>query len=136
MAIQIIQNALWIPETDTFIKSLDRHDFVSVNYNGHLVAVDGGTDYFRSTIPTGYLATGEVVSYHLTTNSTIEEVKQKLLWGTRGKKGDEPLTWRPIRSLQLDHLIAIWDNVPNLDPLVKFVIKETLLDLQEQIVGD
>ena len=58
----------------------------------------------------------------------------RLLWGTRGKDGSQPMTYRPIRELAqrpdgVEHLRAILKNCLNIAPLHKRVV-EYWLDRQ------
>ena len=45
---RILQNAVYIPEDDVFIKSCHTHDYVEHLFkDGKTIAVDGGTSYAR-----------------------------------------------------------------------------------------
>ena len=35
---------------------------------------------------------------------------ENIIWGTRGKNGDEPLTYKLLKDLEIDHLCAIKDT--------------------------
>jgi hypothetical protein len=116
----IIQNAIYIPEDDVYIKSLHVHDFVSyTTKKGKSVAVDGGCDYLKRSYDDKTI----YQEYSLTEADPIETIREKLLWGTYGKDGKQPLKFKPIKSLEVDHLAAILANVPNLQPIISEVVK-------------
>lgn len=104
----IIQNALHIPEDDLYLKSSHQHDYVPHTLrDGAYASVDGGDAYFRRGWSTGLRESGRIVDWSLTTNSSLTEVRAKLLWGCRGIDGKTPLFYRPISTLSRDHLAAI-----------------------------
>lgn len=118
---KLIQNAVYIPEDDVYIKSLHVHDYRSyTTKSGKEVSVDGGLEYSRRTFT---LNPDCWFEYNLYSNDPFELICEKLLWGTRGVDGKSPLTFKPIRLLESDHLINILANVPNIDPLYIKVIK-------------
>lgn len=101
---ELIQNALYCPECDTFLVSKHTHDFVSCK---HGYMVDGGLDYQRgSRRPT------PENDFTLWKSSPEDEIMQKLLWGSYGKDGSGPLVRRPIIDLDTDHLEAILRTQP------------------------
>jgi hypothetical protein len=140
----IIQNAVYIRKLGKYFKSAHVHDFVSFEVDGKTGFIDGGNDYFRA----GGIATkqGEVAgividNYRLDENSSILDVFEKLLWGTRGKDGKQPLTYKRIKDLELDHLKAIKNLALDLNetkeikysPLHLFVINYWIGEKIEEI---
>lgn len=95
----IIQNAVYIPVLDRYLISRHRHDYQEARLpNGDLVAVDGGLDYVKRS--------GDYVDYQemtLTTSDPDETVYQKLLWGTRGVLGNEPLRYIRVKDMEPLH---------------------------------
>ena len=103
----LLQNVLYVPEQDYYYVSQHVHDYVHVELDdGKHMFIDGGTDYRRSGGDLELLGT-RFIDYSLHTFSSEQDVNDKLVWGTRGKRGDEPLTYRPIRTFTKDHLLAL-----------------------------
>lgn len=108
----IIQNAVYIPSQRRYYKSANRHDFVTFTVNGEQHFIDGGIDYIRSSVIENPKTRSMVIDYNLSSMSTPDDIRQKLLWGTYGKKGNKPLTWKLVRNLSIGHLKAIVDTQP------------------------
>lgn len=128
---RLLQNALWIPEDDVYLKSGHQHDFVThVFRDGLSIAVDGGLEYCRREGDL-YKLLEPVARYEercLSTDDPFSHIAEHLLWGTRGKAGDEPLTYRPIKELAsrpdgIAHMKAILQNCPNIAPLHRRVVQ-------------
>ncbi len=120
---KIIQNAVYVPELDTYFKSSHVHDYKSVKLDeGRVeVAIDGGRDYFRTTGDYEVLvASGRVFPWGLTSDSPISHIRRKLLWGILDRDTNRH-DCRPISTLGVDHLQAILDT-QILDPLYKEVV--------------
>ncbi len=101
---QLIQNALYVPEKDLYLKSTHVHDYVSIQLDdGTEVCTDGGTFYLHRTVHRD----GRVVEWDLYEDDPFERVAERLLWGTYGKPAKLPMRHRPIASFDLDHLQAI-----------------------------
>lgn len=121
----VIQNAVFVPGTG-YLRSVHHHDYITFEAQGDSFMIDGGNEYLRrnfiSDIDLGF------VDYALTTDSTLDEIYNKLLWGTYGKSGKGPLKWLPICELETNHLYAILGNVPitKLAPCVFDTIRHTL----------
>lgn len=76
--------------------------------------------------------TGELINsrdlqiIQLTSDMTVEEVKDLMMWGTYGINGDQPLKWIPMKDLTLEHLEAILIHEPTMgqiEPLANRVIE-------------
>jgi hypothetical protein len=129
----IIQNAIRIKETGEFLVSQTRHNFVQYTARPSFlqtkaddpdavadrVYIDGGLDYIRR----GFGGQGVPhEEWSLCSEHDFEsEICQKLLWGTRGKDGKSPQTWKLIRDLDTDHLGALLDYAP-MSAVVKRVV--------------
>jgi|GEM_PF-6122369 hypothetical protein len=124
----IIQNAVKVTCTKkpVYLVSTHSHDFQSMEMpNGKMVAVDGGRSYIRRCFTThldGY------EEWNLDTmKSDFNECVAKLLWGTRGKNGDEPLTYVLLYDCNVAHLKAILDTQPQIkDTIYERVIQHLL----------
>jgi hypothetical protein len=84
----ILQNALKLKDGDdiVYLKSAHVHDYVSYDFkNGDYASVDGGNEYFRA----GWLFKDgsnlrnnpNVERYHLETDSSIDEIREKITLG-------------------------------------------------------
>jgi hypothetical protein len=125
------QNAIYIPQQDQYVVSVHVHDFKTyAHVDGRWVAIDGGKDYFRVVGHLSLFKEGVIENYSLDSNTNNKhEINKKALWGTRGKDGKQPLTYRPICSFKRDHLRAIKRNCreymhPILLNVVKFWLKK------------
>ena len=124
MDSQIIQNAVWIPEDNIYLVSSHVHDYRTHKFkDGNEYDVDGGCDYIRRGATSFEALKLRVVDYCLTNKSPIKDIREKLLWGSRGKDGRSPLRYSPIRLLEADHLQAILDNVPQIHPVHKKIVQ-------------
>jgi hypothetical protein len=112
----IIQNAVKITEGKkiTYLISTHRHDFVTYTFKNskEYIGIDGGTGYLkRCNIKPDLSAPKpnyEYEDYSLYEDSNFQlEIIPKLLWGSRGKNGDEKLTYKPLMCLTRAHLKAI-----------------------------
>src|SRR5579871_6552382 len=106
----LIQNATQIIEKGkiTYLVSTHTHDFVSYKFaNGEIYFADGGLSYYRrgyKKIPEGV----EINNFCLddessASPSTFLEIREKLLWGSRGIDGKQPLTFKPIKECDRAH---------------------------------
>lgn len=113
---KLIQNAVHIPESDLFVVSSHTYDDVIHTFsNGLQLGIEGGLDYAKRDGDFRKLE-GLYTEWCLTDEDCFEGwITDRLLWGTRGKGGDQPLTYRPIKELAnrpdgLAHMQAILDN--------------------------
>jgi len=121
----LIQNAIRIIDEDIILISRSTHDYVE--YNGYMV--DGGRDYIRYSIPKG--KEDNVEKLFLYDDEPIESAINKMIWGTRGKDGKQPVKWVKLKNCEEDHLKNILDyqkktNVHNIDNLIIKVIESIL----------
>ena len=116
---RILQNALYFPEHSLWLPSTHVHDYREFEYlPGHVACVDGGKEYIRRSI-TPIEHAHLVIDWDLDSNSSFDEVREKLLWGSLPLDKTKPQvhTYRPLRILTKDHLKAILDNCLNASPL-------------------
>lgn len=108
----ILQNAVKIiedPNNITYLVSFRRHDYVVHQFkDGTDIMLDGGClgggggYYVRSN---GLLdRPNQCQDWMLNDNDDFQKIKDRLLWGTRGKSGKEPLKWVPLKECETDHL--------------------------------
>jgi len=129
--MRLTQNAIYVPEDDKYLVSSHVHDFVTHTFkDGLRYSIDGGQEYARASWEMG--TAHRVEDYNLSfEKNSPEEINEKLLWGNRGKDGKSPLTYRPIKSLETDHLKAILANCPYAAPIAHNVIKHWLKERGE-----
>ena len=101
----IIYNAIRTPD-GTVLQSKYGHDYVVYkDANGFEYFVDGGTRYLRRGYTVGAPPYTEISMY--SENTSHENIRKYLSWGTRGKGGRDPVRYVPIESLDTDHIEAI-----------------------------
>lgn len=98
------------------IESTYQHDFKFCKCGA--VGVDGGISYRRRL---GIDYTDLSIS-----SDKHEDIRKYLAWGTRGKDGTEPLTYKPIMQLDTDHIEAILDTQWHISDELREVFKAEL----------
>ena len=105
----IIQNAIKIIESKepTYLVSAHRHDFVTYSFSDSCsISVDGGKDYLRRC--GNFSDVGKLyIEWSLTNKNTFKTICNRLLWGTRGKDGDEEFKYVLLKDCSKTHLRAI-----------------------------
>ena len=126
---ELIQNAIMICSNGHILNSAFRHDYQSEIVGEEVFMTDGGTEYIRRSVNTP----DSYEDLTITKNTPFDEVVRKLVWGTRGPKGDKPLTYKKLINLETDHLRAILNTQPQIKgKLHEKVIKFILGDREEQ----
>jgi hypothetical protein len=106
MAKQIVVNCIRTPD-GTLLQSRHVHDYATYgDKNGYTYMVDGGRDYLRRNIVDQ--APAEELS--LNVDDPHEAIRERFDWGTRGKDGKSPLTFKLLKDLDNDHIMAILDT--------------------------
>ena len=106
MSKQLVVNCIRTPD-GTLLQSRHVHDYTTyVDKNGYTYMVDGGRDYLRRNIVDE--APAEELS--LTVDDPHEVIRERFDWGTRGKDGKSPLTFKLLKDLDNDHIMAILDT--------------------------
>ena len=129
----LIQNGFYVPEDDVYVVSTRQHDYRTHTFRDSLtLAADGGRAYCRRAGDFIKLEeAGRYVECCLTDDLPFDYIAEKLLWGSTGKSGTEPMTFRPIKEWAykpdgVAHLRAILKNVPDIEPFRKRVIEHWL----------
>lgn len=124
---QMIQNAVYDKINNIWYKSSHRWDYVSIDLpDGGQTFIDGGDDYRRTSVNFNHVEGFE--DWVLYENDLIEKVKERLLWGTYGKNGTDPLRWVPLSQCSTEHLYAILNTQHHISDLFRVVIEEILKD--------
>ena len=89
----------------TLLESLHRHDYKThKDANGETYMIDGGNDYARRSVNK---EPAEDLSLH--SNMDHNLLRDKLVWGTYGIDGDEPLTYVSLKDMDTAHIEAVLD---------------------------
>lgn len=97
---RLIYNAIQTPD-GTVIQSKHVHDWASYrDKNGKVYSVDGGLSYLRR----GHEGEKDYKELSLYDDEPHEVQRSVLKWGTRGKNGDEPLRYVPIKLMSTSHI--------------------------------
>jgi hypothetical protein len=131
----VYQNAVKIYKDDgsiDYLVSTHCHDFVSHQWeDGSSVYVDGGNEYIRR----GWNLDDELQidrvyyeEFSVTQNDSFEFLKEKFLWGTRGKDGNESFKWVRLQECNSSHLKAILRTQDQINLMTESVIKSILAE--------
>ena len=112
---QILVNCIQTPD-GTKLYSRHRHDYVTyIDKNDKEYMVDGGLDYLRRNIHDDAPFT-ELSLYE---DDAFDILRNEFAWGTRGKDGRQPLTYKVLSSLEDDHIQAILDTQHHIPMFIK-----------------
>ena len=101
---QLVYNSVTCQECNETIVSYDRHDYKICSCPNEAM-VDGGTDYLRY----GAKNMSKIKIFAVYDDDDFELVRQYATRGSRGKDGDQPLSWIAIRDMDDDYLEAVLD---------------------------
>jgi len=117
---RLLLNRIKTPD-GTILTSYNRHDYVTHKdaITKEVLMVDGGNDYVRRHVGTYEELSVYDDGTHITRRSAVH-------WGTRGRDNKQPLTYKPIKDLDSDHIEAILRTQTQLSEFYKEVFKEEL----------
>jgi hypothetical protein len=117
---RLLLNRIKTPD-GTILTSYNRHDYLTHKdaITKEVLMVDGGNDYARRHVGTYEELSVYDDGSHLTRRSALH-------WGTRGKDNKQPLTYKPIKDLDSDHIEAILRTQTQISEFYKEVFKEEL----------
>jgi len=92
----------WQTPNGTILQSRHGHDYVSVEEDGQLYAVDGGLNYSR--VVGDFSNMKDLCVYD---TDSIEQIRQEFEWGSYGVNGDEQLKRIKLKDLTEDHVLNI-----------------------------
>jgi hypothetical protein len=120
---QILVNCIQTPD-GTKLYSRNVHDYVTyIDKNGKEYMVDGGLDYLRRNIHDD----APFIELSLYEDDAFDILRNEFAWGTRGKDGRQPLTYKVLSSLEDDHIQAILDTQHHISMFIK-----NLFELEQQ----
>lgn len=109
----VVYSALRTPD-GTVLESRHRHDFKTyTDANGKEYMIDGGLEYVRSS------AWGDEEYITVTLDDPHERVREFVIWGTRGKNGDEPYREVKLSEMSNAHIRACIETQPGMRPSFK-----------------
>lgn len=98
----ITQNAMMCPD-GTYLVSSNTHDYKAhTGANGTYYAVDGGYDYLKRV---GAFKQSEELSTF--SDTPFLEAREKLIWGSYGKSGDEELHYIRLKDMEEEHIANV-----------------------------
>lgn len=98
----IILNRIKTPD-GTVLTSHSVHDYVShKDANGYTYSTDGGREYLHRTIN----AEAPYEDLTVYSDDPWEKVREAVYRGSRGKEGNQPLTWVPLSEMSDDYVKA------------------------------
>lgn len=117
----IILNAMRTPD-GTVLISRNRHDYVThTDENGKTYMLDGGLDYIRSS------AHGDETYMILDDSEPFDLKRWVVVWGTYGKDGTQPLTYKPVALMDTLHIKAVLKDCFPKDQIRKVMEDELLM---------
>lgn len=128
---RIVSNRIRTPD-GTILESRHRHDYVTyVDKNGKEYMVDGGLEYLRRNVhddaPYEELSVYDDAPYAL--------IREAFKWGTRGKGGNQPLTFVPLKDLTSEHIEAILETQTHISERIRklFIDELTFRGIEKHI---
>jgi len=120
--MKYILNRIQTPD-GTILTSEHRHDYKEYkDKNGEVYMVDGGKDYLRRNVNKEPY---EELSIPIK-DATFGECRKHITWGTRGKNGDQPLKFKPIKDLDTDHIKVILENQTQISDMYRDLFEREL----------
>jgi hypothetical protein len=120
---RIVSNRIRTPD-GTILESMHRHDYRTyVDANGLEYMVDGGLDYTRRNVHDGE-PYEELTVYSTDSHDVIREVFK---WGTRGKDGNQPLKYVPLKDLTTEHIEAILKTQDHIQQYIRNIFLDEMI---------
>ena len=119
---KIVANRIRTPD-GTILESMHRHDYVTyTDANGLEYMVDGGLDYLRRNVHDD--APYQELSVYA--DDPHELIREVFKWGTRGKDGNQPLKYVPLKDLTSDHIEAILETQAHISGHIQNIFLDEL----------
>ena len=115
MTQQLLAQRIRTPD-GTILQSFNRHDYKTHldAKTGETYMVDGGLDYCRGTI--NKVPAEDLCVY---VGDDFNHIRAAFSWGTRGKDGQQPLKYVPMKDLDTDHIQAILDTQQHIPDYIR-----------------
>jgi len=116
---KIIQNKIRTPDGRVLVSG-SVHDYrVYTDANGFKYMVDGGRSYLRRNI----VREAPYEELSLFEGDPHEKIRDNFTWGTFGKNGDQPLEFKLLKDLDINHIKAIIETQKDLPDYMVNVFK-------------
>lgn len=118
---KILVNAMMTPD-GTYLHSKHVHDYVThKDKNGEEYMVDGGNEYLHRSVNT--VPAKDMTIYD---TDSFAKIRKNLTWGSRGKDGKQPLTYKTLMKMSNDHIENILKNLPGISSGYKMAFEKEL----------
>jgi len=101
--LRLVVNRAKCLECGDEIQSNHRHDYVFCSCGS--LSVDGGSEYLKRSW-NDKTVFEELSLYE---DDDFETIRKHLCRGSRGKNGDHPLTWIPLKDIDDEYLVSLID---------------------------
>lgn len=129
MEKRLLYNAIRTPD-GTILESWSRNDMAThKDANGQIYMVDGGLEYVR----TSHHGDERDLCIYWTPDMPHPILRQYLRWVTYGKSGKGPLKRVVLEDMESDHINAILDTQPGIDPFYAKAFFEELMFRGEEM---
>lgn len=119
--IKVLARFLITPD-GTVLQSYHVHDYKTYkDQNGETYMIDGGTYYLRTSVNS---EPAEV--FEVTTKDTHKMKRKWFHWGTRGKDGRQPSTWKALQDIDKEHIEAILETQHHIPDYLRELFKDEL----------
>ena len=119
---KIVANRIRTPD-GTILESMHRHDYVTyIDANGKEYMVDGGLDYLRRNVHDDE----PYEEWSVYDDDPHEFIRGVFKWGTRGKDGNQPLTYVSLKDLTTEHIEAILDTQTHIRDYIRQIFLDEL----------
>lgn len=126
---KIVVNRIQCDSCKDVIVSTHTHDYKHCKCGK--VSVDGGSSYLRRGWEDGTTYT----EMSLYSDDNFEEIRELLSWGSRGKNGDQPLTFLPLSKMENGHIEALL-NLGYVGDMYKEMLRKELKYRQDNNIKD
>lgn len=117
--LRIILNKIKTPD-GTILTSHHVHDYVThTDANGEMYMVDGGKSYLKRSV--NKIPYEELSLYN---DQPHEIIRENFEWGSRGKKGNEPLFYIKLVDITNEHLLAIIETQKHIPEWVSKIFND------------
>lgn len=124
MDSKILANRIMTPD-GTMLQSYSVHDYKTYvdTFTGTEFMVDGGLCYLRRNENLTFYPYIEMSVYSTDPHECIREA---FCWGTRGKDGKQPLQYKPLMTLDTEHIDAILETQWHIPEYIRKVFNDEL----------
>lgn len=121
--MKLIYNAIQTPD-GTILESRHQHDYKTYvdKLTEEVYMVDGGLEYQRSSVN---IVPAKNLAIYL--EDGVENYRNVVTWGTRGKLGDKPLRYVKLSEMATEHIEACLETQTHMHPHYKQAFRMELV---------